>query len=194
MKIFYKRGHRDEVNNYLRLGDHPNIPKLIHHEETETHMNLCIELIDNSITFKQLVSETIEPEDLLHIVKTFKSTLEYIHSRHVIHGDLKNLANILYQKEKKRIVIIDFEFSATEDEFEEFKEADNAWAAFVLFSLFIGKIKINFYDDFLDGIYCSMIIKLESLIKQYSSDSVKVEILKEIYYLFSSTGMKLKSF
>jgi len=38
-----------------------------------------------------------------------------------------------------------------------------------------------------------MILKLESLIEEYPPDSVEVETLKEIYYMFSSVA-KLKSF
>jgi len=95
--------------------DHPNIIR-----PAETHIDGDVFSIvypyERGATLSDLIEkQEIHPElEVLQIAKQLLSALEYIHSRDIIHADI-NPFNV-YLTENRRVMLLDFGFSMTEEE------------------------------------------------------------------------------
>lgn len=191
-QAFDKVTSETEVQNYKKLGTWYNIPKLYHVREMQSgESHIIIERIEDAVTIENLTKTGVNPEELLHIIRDTKATLKYMHSRKVVHGDLGEARNWLYQKETKRLVLIDFESEYDPENSESDIESDYTSAALILFLIFHGELDQDIYDSIVDDDYSELISLIESDLEEYRNDNLVVTILKEILDCFKNTGIRI---
>lgn len=94
--------------------DHPNIRRTIGFEEVEGLGKVIIlEYFDGESLKEYIGSKPLTPYQARTIVNQIASALEYIHSKQIIHKDLK-LSNILISHQGLYVKIIDFNLSDSE--------------------------------------------------------------------------------
>eukprot|EP00928_Gymnodinium_smaydae_P063524 TRINITY_DN47078_c0_g1_i1.p1 TRINITY_DN47078_c0_g1~~TRINITY_DN47078_c0_g1_i1.p1 ORF type:complete len:580 (+),score=105.34 TRINITY_DN47078_c0_g1_i1:181-1920(+) len=105
---------REEVNNYLRI-DHPNIARLLHVYEEESHVSMVMELCPGKELFEHVMERTrfTEP-DAAHVARQMFLAVAYLHRHNIVHCDIK-LENVLFDGETGNVKLIDFGFSKTWD-------------------------------------------------------------------------------
>mmetsp|Transcript_61817 Transcript_61817/g.147483 ORF Transcript_61817/g.147483 Transcript_61817/m.147483 type:complete len:568 (-) Transcript_61817:147-1850(-) len=106
---------REELENeaeiFLSL-DHPHVARLVDVYETEDRLDLVMECMEGGELFHR-VSERkkFTEKDAADAVWQMLLAINYIHSHHVVHRDLK-LENFLYEKKNgDHLKLIDFGFS-----------------------------------------------------------------------------------
>jgi serine/threonine-protein kinase len=99
---------RREAETLGRIGNHPQIPRLLDYFEANQEFYLVQEYVSGS-TLQQEIKQSGPLSE--HGVKQFLSeilpVLEYIHSSRVIHRDIKP-ANIIRRNQDNKLVLIDF--------------------------------------------------------------------------------------
>jgi serine/threonine-protein kinase len=99
---------RREAETLGKIGNHPQVPRLLDYFEANREFFLVQEYVSGS-TLQQIVKR--DGPLLEHGVKQFLSeilpVLEYIHSHRVIHRDIKP-ANIIRRAQDLKLVLIDF--------------------------------------------------------------------------------------
>lgn len=97
-----------EANTLGKLGDHPQVPRLLDFFETEKQFYLVQEYIRGS-TLKQEVKNggPFSEEKVKECLRDLMPLLDYIHDQGVIHRDIKP-ANIIRRAQDNRLVLIDF--------------------------------------------------------------------------------------
>ncbi len=99
---------RREAETLGKIGNHPQVPRLLDYFEANQEFYLVQEYVSGS-TFQQIVKR--DGPLIEHGVKQFLSeilpVLEYIHSHRVIHRDIKP-ANIIRRAQDLKLVLIDF--------------------------------------------------------------------------------------
>jgi len=100
-----------EAEIFLSM-DHPHVARLVDVYESETHLHLVMECMEGGELFERLSSRKRFTEvDASHAVWQMLLAVNYIHSRGVVHRDLK-LENFLYEREDSdHLKLIDFGFS-----------------------------------------------------------------------------------
>ncbi|MBV8886809.1 MAG: pentapeptide repeat-containing protein [Chroococcidiopsidaceae cyanobacterium CP_BM_RX_35] len=97
-----------EAKTLGRVGNHPQVPRLLDYFEQEGQFYLVQEYV-NGWTLQQEVKQSGRFSEVG--VKQFLSEivpiLEYIHGQQVIHRDIKP-ANLIRRSQDKRLVLIDF--------------------------------------------------------------------------------------
>ncbi|MBD2311642.1 pentapeptide repeat-containing protein [Desertifilum sp. FACHB-1129] len=99
---------RREAKTLGKIGNHPQLPRLLDYFETEQEFYLVQEYISGSTLHREVKRGGPFTEAG---VKQFLSELlplvEYIHSQQVIHRDIKP-ANLIRRNQDKKLVLIDF--------------------------------------------------------------------------------------
>ena len=114
-----------------------------------------------------------------------------MHTRKVIHSDLGETRNWLYQPNTKRLVLIDFEYEYDSETFLNDQEHDYTSVGLVLFLIFHGEISQDIYDSMIDEDYSELFELIEADLREYKDDVLVVTILTEIldcfrYYMLYS--------
>jgi serine/threonine protein kinase, bacterial len=112
-----------EANALGKLGDHPQVPRLLDFFEAEHQFYLVQEYVRGS-TLKQEVKfeGPFHEEKVKECLRDLMPLLEYIHSEGVIHRDIKP-ANIIRRMQDNHLVLIDF--GAVKDQISQTLFLDN---------------------------------------------------------------------
>ncbi|MBE9076780.1 protein kinase [Romeria aff. gracilis LEGE 07310] len=90
------KSFQQEAERLQRLGEHPQIPRLLDYVETELGQFLIQDWIAGPNLEQRLAAEGPWAEPLLqNLLKSLLTVLEYVHSFQIIHRDLKP-ANIIW--------------------------------------------------------------------------------------------------
>ncbi|MFB8792872.1 MAG: serine/threonine-protein kinase [Microcoleus sp.] len=97
-----------EAKTLGKLGDHPQIPRLLDYFEVEQQFYLVQEYVKGS-TLKQEVKQSgrLNESDVKNFLLEILPVVQYIHSQGVIHRDIKP-ANIIRRVQDNHLVLIDF--------------------------------------------------------------------------------------
>ena len=103
-----KRLFDTEAKVLYRLGEHPQIPRLLAHFEEAQEFYLAQELIEGQPLSELLISGQVWSEScVLSLLRDILETLTFVHEQKVIHRDLKP-SNLIRRDRDQRIVVIDF--------------------------------------------------------------------------------------
>lgn len=122
-----------EAKTLGKIGDHPQIPRLIDYFVGGKQFYLVQEYIDG-YTLKQEVKErgVFSEAETKVFLREILSVLNYIHSQEVIHRDIKP-ANILRRRIDQHLVLIDF--GAVKDEVNQATMMGTGQTAFTNFAI-----------------------------------------------------------
>lgn len=122
-----------EAKTLGKIGDHPQIPRLIDYFVGGKQFYLVQEFIDG-YTLKQEVKEkgVFSEAETKVFLREMLSLLNYIHSQEVIHRDIKP-ANILRRRIDQHLVLIDF--GAVKDEVNQATIMGTGQTAFTNFAI-----------------------------------------------------------
>ncbi|XZN99609.1 MAG: protein kinase domain-containing protein [Microcoleus sp.] len=97
-----------EAKTLGKLGDHPQVPRLLDYFEAEQQFFLVQEYVKGS-TLKQEVKQSgrLNESDVKKFLLEILPVVQYIHSQGVIHRDIKP-ANIIRRVQDNHLVLIDF--------------------------------------------------------------------------------------
>jgi len=100
-----------EAEIFLRM-DHPHVARLVAVYQCENMLNLVMECMEGGELFERVVAKKrFGEKDAANAVWQMLLAINYIHSRGVVHRDLK-LENFLYEKpDTDHLKLIDFGFS-----------------------------------------------------------------------------------
>ncbi|EPX72613.1 CAMK/CAMKL/KIN4 protein kinase Ppk1 [Schizosaccharomyces octosporus yFS286] len=105
-----------EATILREVDDHPNIVKYVDLIRTKHHMGIVLDYVSGGELFDYiLASRRLEDEMACKLFAQLISGVGYLHSKGVVHRDLK-LENILLDS-KKNIIIADFGFATTFGQF-----------------------------------------------------------------------------
>lgn len=106
----YLEKFRKESETLSRLN-HYNIVKVIHRFDANQTSYYVMEYV-NGLPLSELVKRNgcMTFEAAVHIIKVACDALKYVHSKNILHLDIKP-SNILIEKETGRVVLIDFGLS-----------------------------------------------------------------------------------
>jgi serine/threonine protein kinase len=103
-----RRLFKTEASTLHLLGDHDQIPKLLAYFEEEEKFYLVQQYIAGQTLEKELDSETLWSEaQVRELLKDVLGILEFIHSKGVIHRDIKP-DNLIRRLEDGKLVLVDF--------------------------------------------------------------------------------------
>jgi serine/threonine protein kinase len=103
------RNIRKEINILTNLS-HNNVVRLIEHTETLTKINLVLEYCGSTnISHYVKKKHPLPEEDIRSVLLQTLNAMEYLHSRNIVHRDLKG-HNLLINRHK-RVKLIDFGFA-----------------------------------------------------------------------------------
>mmetsp|Transcript_22472 Transcript_22472/g.41839 ORF Transcript_22472/g.41839 Transcript_22472/m.41839 type:complete len:590 (-) Transcript_22472:353-2122(-) len=121
MKTSKKTQLTNEIGVFLCM-DHPHVARLLDVYETNTEMHLVMECMEGGELFERVRSQGQHSElAAAAITRQVLLALNYMHSRGVVHRDLK-LENILFaSQDRDDLKLIDFGFSKFRDRFEKMK-------------------------------------------------------------------------
>jgi serine/threonine protein kinase len=125
-----RQGICREVSSMMRVGEHPNIVRLLevleHVQESKTTLFLVLEYVGGGELFEKMKSGICTSEDLARsCFQQLVSGLQYCHSKGVCHRDLKP-ENLLVneQGDKLTLKIADFGLSAVVYAASEIQQLD----------------------------------------------------------------------
>lgn len=102
-----KRLFNLEAATLYRLGEHPQIPRLLAHIEENDQMYLVQEYIPGRSLADELIMGPMPVEQVLQDLRDMLTVLAAVHVQHVIHRDIKP-SNILRRQPSGQLVLIDF--------------------------------------------------------------------------------------
>jgi serine/threonine-protein kinase len=116
-----------------RIGNHPQLPRLLDYFEDHGQFYLIQEYISGS-TLQQEVREhgVISEAGLKQFLSEILPLVEYIHSQKVIHRDIKP-ANLIRRAQDARLVMIDF--GAVKNQVSQATTAESGQTAFTSFAI-----------------------------------------------------------
>lgn len=97
--------------------EHPSIIKLFHVYETSEYVYLILEYLPHEDLYKRILQKKIlSEEDCSRFAKNLLDVLDYMHSKHIVHRDLK-LENIIMTSDNDySFKIVDFGLSYESEE------------------------------------------------------------------------------
>jgi serine/threonine-protein kinase len=97
-----------EAKTLGRIGNHPQVPRLLDYFEDTEQFYLVQEYISGS-TLQQIIkrSGSMSEASVKQFLSEILPLLQYIHSQRVIHRDIKP-ANIIRREQDHKLVLIDF--------------------------------------------------------------------------------------
>ncbi len=122
-----------EATTLGKIGNHPQVPRLLDYFVRQEQFYLVQEFIDGS-TLKQEVRQAgpYNEEQTQTFLREVLPLLDYIHSQSVIHRDIKP-ANIIRRRQDNRLVLIDF--GAVKDEVSQVSMMGTGETAFTNFAI-----------------------------------------------------------
>jgi serine/threonine protein kinase len=91
-----------------KLGEHPQIPRLLAYFEENSDFYIVQEYIVGETLDQELISEQPLPEiQVIEFLLELLEILTFVHTNFVIHRDLKP-SNIIRKKQNNKLVLIDF--------------------------------------------------------------------------------------
>ncbi len=103
-----RRLFEQEINALGRLGDHPQIPRLLDHFEEGDQFYLVQQYIEGDPLSQDIVPGQPWSENQVNgMLRELLPILDFIHSKGVIHRDIKP-NNIIRRKYDQKLVLIDF--------------------------------------------------------------------------------------
>lgn len=103
-----RRLFKTEASTLHLLGDHDQIPKLLAYFEEEEKFYLVQQYIAGQTLEKELDSEKLWSEtQVIELLRDVLNILEFIHSKGVIHRDIKP-DNLIRRHEDGKFVLVDF--------------------------------------------------------------------------------------
>lgn len=109
------------VHEILYNKYHENIQRVYHFKEEKGLYFIAYEYIDGCNLYEYFTSNHyIKEYDIKNIIKQIVAGLKFLHSNHIIHGDLK-MENIIINSLTKKIKIIDFDLSIVSKNTQRYK-------------------------------------------------------------------------
>ncbi|WP_204102502.1 MULTISPECIES: protein kinase [Spirulina sp. CCY15215] len=103
-----KRFFDREAEMLYKLGEHPQIPRLLAHFEENGEFYLVQEYIEGETLAQELDKGNLWTEEaIITLIRDLLRVLAFVHQSQVIHRDIKP-ANIIRRKRDREIVLIDF--------------------------------------------------------------------------------------
>ncbi|NET32365.1 MAG: CHASE2 domain-containing protein [Cyanothece sp. SIO1E1] len=97
-----------EVDTLSRLGEHEQIPQLLDSFEDDSEFYLVQEFIEGTSFSDELTAgKKLNESEAIEFLEGLLSVLEFIHTRQVIHRDVKP-SNIIRRQHDGKLVLIDF--------------------------------------------------------------------------------------
>lgn len=97
-----------EANTLGKIGNHPQIPRLLDYFEAQEHFYLVQEYISGSTLQQEVkLNGTFSEAGVKQFLSEILPLLQYIHDQKVIHRDIKP-ANLIRRSQDSRMVLIDF--------------------------------------------------------------------------------------
>ena len=97
-----------EAETLYKLGEHPQIPRLLAHFEQHGEFYLVQEYIEGETLAQEFKNGNLWRENtVITLVRDLLRVLVFVHQSRVIHRDIKP-ANIIRRKRDREIVLIDF--------------------------------------------------------------------------------------
>ncbi|MDY7020136.1 MAG: serine/threonine-protein kinase [Cyanobacteriota bacterium] len=122
-----------EATTLGKIGDHPQIPRLLDYFAGKKQFYLVQEYVEGSDLKAEIrQSGSYTEEQVQTFLRESLPILSYIHSCEVIHRDIKP-ANILRRAQDQRLVLIDF--GAVKDEVQQVTESGTGETAFTNFAI-----------------------------------------------------------
>ncbi|MEM9215480.1 MAG: serine/threonine-protein kinase [Cyanobacteria bacterium P01_F01_bin.150] len=122
-----------EAKTLGRVGDHPQVPRLLNYFEDRKEFYLVQEYISGS-TLQQEVKRSgpFSEAGVKQFLSEILPMIEYIHSQKVIHRDIKP-ANLIRREQDKKLVLIDF--GAVKDEIKPQRAAASEQTALTQYAI-----------------------------------------------------------
>jgi serine/threonine protein kinase len=98
---------QQEVAQLTRLGQHPQIPRLLAHFSDQSGQYLIQEYIAGQNLEAALAKATFSEVQIRQLLADLLPVLRFMHSQQVIHRDIKP-ANVIYSTVINRYVLVDF--------------------------------------------------------------------------------------
>ncbi len=102
-----KRLFNLEAETLYRLGEHPQIPRLLAHIEEQGQLYLVQEYIPGRSLEDELAQGPLSVDQVIHCLQELLTVLSAVHLQNVIHRDIKP-SNILHRQGSDQLVLIDF--------------------------------------------------------------------------------------
>jgi serine/threonine protein kinase len=96
-----------EANVLQKLGEHPQIPKLLAYFEENQEFYLVQEFIDGDNLEEEINEKLLSETEASEVLKDVLEILKFVHEHNVIHRDIKP-SNLIRRHQDRRIVLIDF--------------------------------------------------------------------------------------
>lgn len=96
-----------EANVLQKLGEHPQIPKLLAYFEENQEFFLVQEFIDGDNLEEEIQEKLLNEAEASEVLKDVLETLKFVHEKGVIHRDIKP-SNLIRRHQDRKIVLIDF--------------------------------------------------------------------------------------
>lgn len=114
---------------------------------------IYLEYLPHFSTFEDMFGTA--PDNFLEMTNQSFAALDYLHSRGLVHGDLGNPTNILWDEDKNRIVLIDLEDGLMEDPRDIINDYRDL--ALLLWIVLDGDIPQEIYDEIVEEEYTGFI-------------------------------------
>ena len=110
----------NEIENQYTCRKHPNIVQLYEGIYNDNYLYIIMEYCSGFSL--DIIEDKLDWKDIKHYYQQVTKALIYIHSKNIIHRDIKPLNILLSDNTNKIIKIIDFGLSCSSDDIKELKK------------------------------------------------------------------------